>query len=61
MALTRAFYEAVETGNVRRVRIMMKDSLLVDPSFKEFMEMEKVAISMQGLYDSHDGRSFEIK
>ena len=59
MALTKAFYEAVNSGNVRRVRIMMKDSFLVDPSFTEFKEMEKVAASMQGLYDSHDGRCFE--
>ncbi|WP_196001920.1 hypothetical protein [Clostridium sp. 1001271B_151109_B4] len=59
MALTKAFYEAVNSGNVRRVRIMMKNSFLVDPSFTEFKEMEKVAASMQGLYDAHDGRGFE--
>ncbi|MFR3752255.1 MAG: hypothetical protein ACLTW9_07825 [Enterocloster sp.] len=29
MALTNAFYEAVKDDNVRRVRIMMKDSLLL--------------------------------
>lgn len=60
MALTNAFYEAVESGNVRRVRIMMKDSLLVDPTFREFKEMEKAGQLMQGLYDTHDGREFEI-
>lgn len=59
MALTKVFYEAVNSGNVRCVRIMMKDSLLVDPSFTEFKEMEKVAASMNGLYDSHDGSGFE--
>ena len=56
MALTKAFFEAVETGNVRRVRIMMKNSLLIDPSFAEFAEMEKAAASMDGLYDPHDER-----
>lgn len=56
MALTNAFYEAVQSGDVRRVRIMMKNSLLVDPTFEEFHEMEKAAGSMVGLYDQHDGK-----
>ena len=56
MALTKAFFEAVDTGNIRRVRIMMKNSLLVDQSFAEFTEMEKASESMNGLYDLHDGR-----
>lgn len=60
MALTNAFYEAVNTGNVRRVRIMMKNSLLVDLSFEEFSEMEKIAVAMDGLYDVHDGRELNI-
>lgn len=58
MALTNAFYEAVKSGNVRRVRIMMQDSLLVDPTFTEFNAMEKAAASMAGLYDEHDGKEF---
>lgn len=60
MALTNAFYEAVNNGDVRRVRIMMKDSLLVDPTFVQFAEMEKVASRMSGLYDEHDGREFNM-
>ena len=56
MALTNAFCEAVQSGNVRRVRIMMQDSLLVDPTFTEFNAMEKAASSMVGLYDEHDGK-----
>ena len=59
MALTNAFHEAVSTGNVRRVRIMMKDSLLVDPSFREFNEMERAAATMHKLYDVHDGRALD--
>jgi len=58
MALTNSFYEAVKDGNVRRVRIMMKDSLLVDPTFTDFNNMIKTASSMTGLYDAHDGREF---
>lgn len=53
--LTKEFYDAVKSGNVRRVRIMMKDSLLVDPTFEQFHDMEKIASSMDGLYDEHDG------
>lgn len=58
MALTNAFYEAVSSGLIRRVRIMMKDSLLVDPTFAEFEDMEKEASKLNGLYDKHDGRPF---
>lgn len=56
MALTNAFYEAVHSGNIRRVRIMMKDSLLIDPTFSEFNAMERAAASVTGLYDEHDGK-----
>lgn len=55
MSLTGAFYEAMQSGNVVRVRIMMKNSLLSDPSFAEFTEMERAAASMAGLYDQYDG------
>lgn len=55
MSLTGAFYEAMQSGNVVRVRIMMKNSLLSDPSFAEFSEMERAAASMAGLYDQYDG------
>lgn len=58
MALTNAFHDAVNSGNVRRVRIMMKNSLLVDPSFDEFCEMEKASSAMEGLYDEYDGKEF---
>lgn len=39
MALTREFMEAVSQGNLLRVKIMLKDSLLVDTSFEQFDEM----------------------
>lgn len=56
MAITNAFNEAVEQRNVRKIRIMMGDSLLVDPTFAEFNQMEKLASCVEGLYDQHDGR-----
>lgn len=53
--LTDAFYDAVNNGNIRRVRIMMSDSLLVDLTFQQFSEMEKVVNpKMSGLYDKHN-------
>ena len=55
MPLTNAFHRAVESNNVLRIRIMMEDSLLVDPSFKEFNEMKKAAAGVKGLWDEHDG------
>ncbi len=59
MAVTNVFKEAVESNSVRKVRIMMKDSLLVDPTFAKFEEMERIASAMDGLYDEHDGNSFQ--
>jgi hypothetical protein len=59
MALTNAFYDAVKDKNIRRLRIMMSDSLLVDPTFREFTEMDEVASSVEGLYEPFDGRPLE--
>ena len=56
MALTNAFQEAVVEKNVQKIRIMLKDSLLVDPSFERFNEMERAASSVDNLYVEHDGR-----
>lgn len=58
MALTNAFHEAVQSGNVQNVRIMMKNSLLFDPTFVEFHAMEQASSSMSDLYDAHDQKAF---
>lgn len=60
MALTNTFKEAVKLGNIRRIRIMMKNSILVDPTFREFKEMANAAASVKGLYDIHDEKNFEL-
>ena len=54
MKISNNFRQAVEENDVIKIRIMMKDSLLVDPSFKEFNEMEHIASTVNGLYDKHD-------
>ena len=46
MALSNAFKKAVEDNSVRKIRIMLKDSLLVDPSFGRFNEMIQAASSV---------------
>lgn len=56
MAITNEFREAVQSGDIYGLRIMMKDSLLIDTSFEEFYEMEALARDVAGLYDEHDGR-----
>lgn len=56
MALTREFTDAVDAGKKIRVRIMLKDIMLVDPSLNTFNEMlEYAEKNMEDLYDCHDG------
>lgn len=56
MAITKEFIEAVESGKILRVRIMLKDILIVDPTATKFDEMEAYANSkFDNLYDVHDG------
>jgi len=56
MAITDVFKSAVSTGDIRGIRIMMKDSLLVDTTFDEFNKMNNLARNVNGLYEAHDGR-----
>lgn len=58
MALTNEFIDAVTNNKKTRVRIMLKDIMLVDPSMKTFNEMLSYAESiMDNLYDEHDGEN----
>ena len=59
MAITDSFKEAVAASDVTSLRIMMKNSLLVDPTFVEFEAMNELAQKVSGLLDAHDGREFE--
>ena len=54
--LTNKFFEAVDEKNIGRLRIMMKNSLLVDHSFKQFNEMSKYVKNIEGIYDEHDDK-----
>jgi hypothetical protein len=54
MAVTESFKRAVRDNDVESVRIMMKDSLLRDPTCRKFREMENSAKGMDGLYVEDD-------
>ena len=55
MAITNEFKEAVDSGKKIRVRIMLKDIMLVDPTMRQFDEMMTYALSkIPDLYDEHD-------
>ena len=61
MAITKEFMEAVQAGNKMRVRIMLKDSLLIDPTIMQFEEMEHYAAQkMRNLYTEHDGEELNF-
>lgn len=59
MSVTNEFKKAVVDKNVDVLHIMMSNSLLCDPTFEEFDEMEKLAKDVPGLYVEYDGRPLE--
>ena len=54
MSVTNEFRKAVAEKNVDMIHIMMSKSMLFDPTFAEFDEMEKLAKDIPGLYVKHD-------
>lgn len=60
MALSETFRKALEQKDIRMVRIIIKDSLVVDPTFMEMEEMLREAARAQlDLYDPHSGEELE--
>lgn len=60
MAITNEFRDAVENGKKTRVRIMLKDIMLVDPTMKQFDEMLDFAkVNILDLFDEHDGETLK--
>ena len=58
MAISKDFMDAVQAGKLMRVRIMLKDSLLLDPTSMQFDKMAHYAESqMGGIYVEHDGET----
>lgn len=58
MSITDSFKNAVASADISGLRIMLKDSLLVDPTFTKFAEMIEFAQHIPGIIDNHDGREF---
>ena len=56
MTVAESINNAILEGDIKGLRIMMKNSLLVDPTFAEFNEMESLTRNVKELYDIHDGR-----
>ena len=55
MAISQEFMETVDMGKTLRTKIMLKDSMLVDPTLITFEEMISYAEDkMPDLYDEHD-------
>lgn len=60
MAITSEFKDAVQNGKVTRVRIMLKDSLLLTLGGEDFLQMFEYAKGrMPSLMDDHDGEKFK--
>lgn len=60
MSISSEFKQAVDNKDILMLRIMLKDSLVVDPSFADFDQMISYATSyLDNLFDSHDGEVFD--
>lgn len=58
--LSPEFNSALKSGNLLRTRIMLKDSLIVDPTFTQFNEMLAYARrDLPGVVVPHDGEALE--
>ena len=60
MKIDHEFIDAVNQRSILDIKIMLKDSLVVDPTFAEFDEM-LLFTKQQGLelYDKHDGEALK--
>ncbi len=60
MAVSEDYRQAVKTGNTLRVRLMLKNSFILDPTGVSFDEMFDYAKSnIDGLVVEHDGEIFK--
>lgn len=59
MNISQDFINAVAEKDLMMVHIMLKDSMVVDPTFKEFDTLLVYAENnLEELYDEHDGEVF---
>jgi hypothetical protein len=63
MAITDSFMDAVKNEDIKDIRIMLKESLLVDPTSADFEKKIQYVRNNSNLdvYVEHDGRPFNDK
>lgn len=60
MAISSEFKNAVSQNKLIRVRIILKDNMVIDPTLKGFDEMVRYAENnIPNLYDEHDGEKLD--
>ena len=57
--VSEAFNKALQQKNYRLIKIMMENSMLADPSFKDFDKMDAIVSGIRGFYEKHDNGEFE--
>ncbi|WP_281528562.1 hypothetical protein [Ruminococcus champanellensis] len=60
MPISNVLREVIRSGDKKAIRIMMKNSLYMDPTFREFEEMDRMASSVPGLYVPYDNGSLKM-
>ena len=62
MAVSKELIEAVESNDILGVRLILKNSLILDPSGNSFSEMlEYTSSKISDLFVTHDGELFKDK
>lgn len=60
MVISQEFLDAVNSNNKLLTRIMLKDSMVVDPTLEQYNERIRYASAhMPDLFDTHDGEAFD--
>lgn len=60
MALTTSYKNAINNKDVMLIKIMLKDSLVLDRSFRSFDEMYAAIPKSINITDLHDKKNFEL-
>lgn len=62
MSITKKFRDAVSNNDIRLVRIMIKNDMIVDPSMDELNQMISIAEpKLTTLYDDHNGEVLDYE
>lgn len=59
MAVSQTFKNVVSSGDILRIRLLMSNELLIDPTFQNFTDMEMMVKGMDGLYVPFDGDALD--